>query len=131
MERINGRCRNLIYEEAGNQLIIGLEISGVRKFDWVGTDTSFEKWTVPKEELIPESKRREILNRLAEWGQANRLRIDIGPPVSMEEMYADYEKKGWTVQHKADGSTLVTPPKRESLLKRILQIFTFAGRGSA
>jgi hypothetical protein len=93
MERINGRCRNLIYEEAGNQLIIGLEISGVRKFDWVGTDTSFEKWTVPKEELIPESKRREILNRLAEWGQANRLRIDIGPPVSMEEMYADYEKK--------------------------------------
>ena len=119
-----------MYEEAGKRLVVYLELSGVRQFDWVGSDTSFEKWTVPKDEYIPETKRGEILDRLAEWGRANHLRIDIGPPITREEMYADYEKKGWTVQHNSDGSTMVTPPKRVGLWKRILKVLTSAGKHS-
>src|SRR4051794_37832977 len=89
MQRTNWKSQDLIYDEADHRLIVYLEISGVSKFDWVGTDVGFEKWTVPDGEVISEIKREQILDRLADWAKANKVRIHIGPAISMEEEFAD------------------------------------------
>jgi hypothetical protein len=123
MERTDWKSQNLIYDESECRLIVYLELSGVAQFDWVGAEADFEKWTVPDGEPISTSKRQEILDRLSDWAKARNVRIDIGRTVSAEEMYADYEKRGWRVENKEDGSTLVSPPPREGLLKRIARLF--------
>jgi hypothetical protein len=94
IERTSWNSEDLNYDETEHRLIIYLERSGVSQFDWVGTDKDFEKWTVPDGEPISTSKRQEILDRLFDWGKEHKIRIDIGPSVSMEDMYADYQKKG-------------------------------------
>lgn len=120
IERTSWKSRNLIYQEDGRLLKVYLEMSGVRKLDWVGSDTSFQEWTIPAGERISREKQAEILDRLASWARAERLRIDIGPPVDMEACFSEYEKKGWSVERRPDGTTIVSPPAKPSLLSRAL-----------
>ncbi len=123
LERTSWKSRDLVYEEPGRKLVIYLEMSGVKNFDWVGCDTEFQNWTIPGDEPIPEDKQKEILSRLFDWARNEGLRIDIGPPMDMEEHFEEYERKGWKVERRDDGTTLVSPPRRQSLLSRIIGMF--------
>ena len=121
--RTSYKSRDLVYEEPGRRLVIYLEMSGARRFDWVGVDESFEAWDVPAGEPIPPAKREQILGRLADWNRARGLRIGIGPAMSMEAIFAGHERDGWTVVRNPDGSTTVSPPQGETLLARLRKWF--------
>lgn len=123
MERTSYKSYDLIYEEPGRRLVVYLEMSGVPKYDWVGVDTDFERWTEPEGEPIPEAKRREILERLSAWGKEQKIRIDIGPPLDWDAYWADYERRGWTVTHHPDGTTSVRGPEPRGWLQRIRRRF--------
>jgi hypothetical protein len=110
MEQTSYKSQDLIYEEPGHRLKVYLEMSGVRQYDWLGSDTDFGEWTEPAGEPISEARRNQILDRLAEWGRRNKVRIDISPPIDMAEYFADMERKGWTREHRPDGTQVFKPP---------------------
>ena len=112
MERTSYKSQDLVYEEPGHRVVVYLEMSGVRRFDWVGCDTSFEKWTEPAGVPIAPEKRAEILRRLDVWSRERRIRIDIGPPMDMEAFFAEQERAGHRVERRADGSVVVYPVRR-------------------
>ena len=121
MEQTSYKSQDLIYEEPGFRLVIYLEMSGVRKFDWVGCDTDFDEWTEPAKISIPIEKRSQILERLQDWSRSNRTRIDIGPPMDMNAYFAELESQGCKVERRPDGTVLVVPPK--TILSRVLNMF--------
>ncbi|MGH9843876.1 MAG: hypothetical protein ACREEM_34505 [Blastocatellia bacterium] len=90
LERTSWKSQYLIYEEPGFRLVVDLEMSGVKEFDWAGIDTDFEKWTTPPGEPITEEKRREIFDRLADWSQRQGVRIKISPPRSMKKYFDEH-----------------------------------------
>jgi hypothetical protein len=114
MERESYKSQNLIYEEPGHKLVVYLEMSGVKHFDWVGCDVEFREWTEPAGELIPADKQAEILGRLDRWSRHRepRLRIDIGPPIDMNEFFLEQERRGFKVERRPDGTVAVSHPKR-------------------
>lgn len=120
MEKTSYKTQNLIYEELGYKLVVDLEMSGVKQFDWVGIDTNFLKWNVPANEAILPEKRREILDRLAEWSRRNQVRIDIGPSIDMQAYFAEEERAGHRVEKRPDGTTVVYPCPRRSLLAHLI-----------
>ena len=119
MEPTSYKSQDLIYEEDNHKLVVYLEMSGVWKFDWVGCDTDFQKWTEPTGQMIPTEKQTQILSRLADWSRNRRLRIDIGPPMNMEEYFAEQEKAGHRVERRADG-TVVVYPVRHNFWERLV-----------
>jgi hypothetical protein len=74
------KSRDLVYEEHGRRLVIYLEMSGVPRFDWLGSERAFERWTEPAGEPIDAAKRREIRDRVDSWARAHRWRLDFSPP---------------------------------------------------
>jgi hypothetical protein len=112
MERTSYKSQHLIYEEPGHRLQVYLEMSGIRQFDWVGSDTELRQWTDPPGDPISEAKREQILDRLAEWGRLKKVRIDIGPPMDPADYFADLERSGYTMENRADGTTAWIPPPR-------------------
>lgn len=123
MERTTFKNQDLIYEAGGKKLVAGLELSGLEQFDWVGVDADFQKWTDPKGEAISDTDQAEVLRRLEDWARQQRLRINIGPQVDIEEMHRDYERRGFNVEHRDDGTVVVTAPNRRSLWSRITGVF--------
>ena len=119
---IDGRIKNLIYTYGSNKLEISLDMAGGWKYDWAAVDTSFNYWTEPKGQPISEEKKAEILFRLAEWSEKEKIRIHVGPPIDKEEMFRNYEKKGWKIEKLPDGSIRVSPPKRYSIVKRVIDL---------
>jgi hypothetical protein len=111
MERTSYKSQDLIYEESGHKLVVYLEMSGVKQFDWVGCDTNFDKWSLPQGEQISTEKRAEILSRLAEWSGSEGLRINIGPPMDMEKHLKELRQKGWLVEKQPDGTIRASRPK--------------------
>lgn len=109
------KSRNLVYEEPDYRLVIYLEMSGVKQFDWVACNVEFLKWTIPKGVTISEEKRYEILSRLNEWCKKKKVRIDIGSPIDMNKMFSEYEKKGYKIEKLPDGSTEVIPPQKKNI----------------
>jgi hypothetical protein len=124
-ERTSWKSIDLIYEEPGHQLVVYLEMSGVPEFDWVGVDTAFQAWTAPADKLIPDGKRAEILERVADWSKQKRLRINFGPPIDLEAHLEELRQAGWSVERQEDGTVRATPPP-QSLWRRLLNLFTGA-----
>jgi hypothetical protein len=120
LESTSYKSRDLIYDEPGHRLVVYLEMSGVRRFDWVGCDTDFAKWTEPAGELISPRKRTEILGRLAEWAREQRLRIGISPPMDWDAYFAEQEKHGSRVERRPDGTVAVYPPQGRSFWARLV-----------
>ena len=120
MEKTSYKTQDLTYEEPGYKLVIALEMTGGKQFDWVGADTNFLEWDVPAGEVIPLEKRREILCRLAEWSRCNRVRIDIGPPIDMQTYFSEQEHAGCKLERRPDGTTVVYPRPRQSLLAHLI-----------
>ena len=110
MERTSYKSQDLIYDEPGHRLVVYLEMSGVRQFDWVGCNVDLQKWTEPAGHPIPPDKQAEISRRLAEWSLGRKIRIDIGPPMDMEAYFAEQERAGCRVERRADGTVAVHPP---------------------
>jgi len=119
MERTSYKSQDLVYEEAGRKLVIYLEMAAaLKKFDWVGCDTSFEKWTVPAGTEIAHETRDMILQRLEVWSAEHRVRIKFGPPVDMR---AELSKRGWRIEEKKSGVLEARPPRRRGFLSRLFQ----------
>jgi len=116
------KSRNLIYEEPGYKLVVYVEMSGVKQFDWIALNTEFLKWTVPGDILIPEEKKREILFRLDVWCKKKRVRIKIDAPLDMNKMFSDYTKKGYKVEKLAGDLTKVSFSRRSAWLWNTVQI---------
>lgn len=108
------RVRSLIYEESGFRLVTDLEMSGVAEFNWLGSDTALSTWTEPKDVPIDDQKREELLIRLASWCREQNTRISLSPDLIEEEYLWREERKGNTVVHNADGTSIVTPSQRTS-----------------
>ena len=126
MEQTSFKSQDLIYEEPGRRLVVYLEMSGVRQFDWVGCDVEFQKWTAPAGEPIASDKRDEILARLAEWSREQRVRIDIGPPLDVEAYFAEQERAGCRVERRADGTVAVHPPPYRGWWARLVGLTKIA-----
>ena len=120
MERTSYKSQDLIYEEPGHRLVVYLEMSGVRQFDWVGCNTELQKWTEPAGEPIPLDKQAEVLRRLSQWSRERRIRIDIGPPSDMETFFAEQERAGCRVERRADGTVAVHPPPYRGFWVRLV-----------
>ena len=123
MVRTSYKSQDLVYEEVGHKLIIYLEVAAVRKYDWIGGDTALGKWTEPKEEKIPEDRRAKILRRLSAWSQEEKVRIGFGPPLDMEKMASDFQKKGWSVEKREGGVTAFKSPTKRGILAQIGSMF--------
>ena len=122
MERTSYKSQDLIYEEPGHKLVVYLEMSGLRKVDWVGCETDFHQWTEPPHETIPAHTQAEILRRLATWTQAHRIRIKFGPAIDMKAYFAEQEKAGWTLERRGDGTILARPPAVRGLWARAVGV---------
>jgi len=103
LQKTSYKTQDLIYEEPGYKLIIDLEISGVKQFDWVGSETDLLKWDIPTGKTILPEKCREILNRLTEWSQRHRARIGIGPSIEMQAYFSEGEQAGSRVERRSNG----------------------------
>lgn len=87
IERISWKDRQLVYDEPGFKLVVYLERSGVKEFNWVACDSDFEVWSEPAKTPIEEGKRREILDRLRAWAAQAKLRIGIGPGLTLDAYF--------------------------------------------
>jgi hypothetical protein len=128
MERTSYKSQNPTYIEPGFKLVVYLEMSGIKDFDWVGCDTSFLEWTSPAKEHISEIKRAEIRTRLHEWSRAQGIRLQFGPPMNMQAYLADLQAKGHSIKHQPDGTILVTPKRRVGMLEKIGNFLRRKGR---
>lgn len=118
------KSRYLYYKDKTHELKIYLEMSGSWKYDWVCvTTTSFSYWDIPKGQLIAEDKKNEIINRLKDWSTKNKIRIDIGPGMTLEEMIEEDKKRGWIVEKRPDGSIKLIPPPAKLFFRKLLNFF--------
>jgi hypothetical protein len=108
------KSANLVYSEAGYQLAIELERSGLPELDWVGCESEMRSWTTPPGEPISEVKHREILGRLSTWAHQERLRISIGPCKDIETFFSEQEQAGWRVERRPDGTTVLHRPEHRA-----------------
>jgi hypothetical protein len=113
MTRTSYKSQDLVYEEPGHRLVVYLEMSGIRKYDWIACDAAAKKWTKPKGEEIPDQKRAEIMERLSTWSAQQKVRIGFGPPLDLKKMF---EAKGYTVSQRADGVMVYTPPPKRGVV---------------
>jgi hypothetical protein len=127
MERTSYKSQDLVYEEPGHRLVVYLEMSGVRRFDWLACDTDFGRWTEPPGP-IPSEKQAEILRRLADWSRQRRLRIDVGPAMDLDAYFARLEKEGHRLERLADGSVLAHPSPRQGPWARLVALTKIALR---
>jgi hypothetical protein len=123
VERLSSRDQNLIYEEPGFKLVVSLETSGVRDFDLVGCDSSFETWTEPSGVAIEASRRQQLLDRVTAWGAQRKLRIGIGPCIDKETFFRQAEHDGYRLERREDGSVVMHPPPRKPLWVRLKKLF--------
>jgi hypothetical protein len=128
MERTSYKSQDLVYEEVGYKLVVYLEMSGVRRFDWLAVDTAFERWTEPAGETIPEAKQAVILRRFDEWARGQGLCIDVGPGMDRETFLAAQEKQGWRLERLPDGAVLAHPPPRPGPWARLVALTKIAMR---
>jgi hypothetical protein len=118
MQRTSYKSQNLIYDEPGFELVVYLEMSGIKEFDWVGCDTSFLAWTAPANESIPDTKRAQIRSRLNDWASAQNIRLQFGPPMDMKAYFSELQAKGHSIEYQPDGTVLLTPRKRGTMLQK-------------
>ena len=122
MIRTSYKSQYLVYEEHGHKLVIYLEMSGVRKFDWVGCDTAFQKWSEPVDGEISTTQQEEIRQRLSDWSEQQKVRIGFGPALDINKLASDFESKGWMAER--DGKVIkLTSPKKIGIAARIRAIF--------
>jgi hypothetical protein len=119
MVRTSYKSQDLIYEEPGYKLVIYVEMSAGREFDWIGSNTSLKKWTEPKEEKISENQREEFLLRLAAWNEQQKFRIGFARPMDIGKMAGDLEKKGWKVEKRSTGVTVFSSPAKRKQEPRV------------
>jgi len=113
------KSRSLVYEEPGFKLEIYLEVSGSRRYDYVGPDTDLEYWTISEGQIISLEKRTEILYRLEQWSNTKKLRIHLSPPLTMDDIIQHHNGNGWTMDKEANGDLSFSPPANYSLVKKI------------
>lgn len=106
---VDGRSATLTYEEGDHRLEVGLDMSGVPEFDWVGTDESLRTWTRPLRDPIEANHQAEIKARILDWSRTRRIRIDISPGVSAEAIIEQFRASGWSVENTSDGVRLARP----------------------
>ncbi len=122
LKRTSYKSADLTYEADGRTLVVYLEMSGTREFDWLGCDSGFERWSEPTREPIDATERAQILSRLQSWASKKNLKSDIGPGMNEEEYFQLMSKDGWTMHTRSDGATEWRPPQR-SLVKRVEMFF--------
>jgi hypothetical protein len=114
LEPTTWKSANLVYSEAGYQLVLELERSGLPEVDWVGCESELRSWTTPPGEPVSEVKHREILARLSTWAEQERLRIRFFPCKDMETLIAEQVAAGWRVERMPDGTTVLHRPEHDT-----------------
>jgi len=128
--RTSYKSGDLTYEEPGYKLIVNLEGSAKRKFDWIACDLAFKKWTEPRGEFITDAHREKILQRLAEWSERQKVRIGFSPPLDLEKFARDAKASGWTVEKRDGGVTAFRSPVRRSIADQFRSLFGMQKRKS-
>jgi hypothetical protein len=98
-----GSDQVLRYQEPGHALVFHLEASAAPQFDWLVCDNDLAAWAEPERKGIAPAKRKEIVERLASWAAAERVRIALGPCRGGEGFILELEREGWRDQMTAEG----------------------------
>jgi hypothetical protein len=106
--RLDHKDLEVTYRERGRVLVLPLEMSGIREFDFVGVDTSFAQWADPPNVGLSEDEQLIVKSRIDQWASSKGLRLGFGPPVDMEAYLAECQAKGWKIVRGRDAAGLVT-----------------------
>jgi hypothetical protein len=117
--RLSYKDLELTYRETGRTLIVPVEMSGVREFDFVGVDTAFAQWADPPGLTISANEQSTVKARIGQWAASEGLRLGFGPPVDLEAYFAERQSEGWKLIRGRDAAGLATVTFVPSLRLRV------------
>lgn len=82
-------------------------MSGVPQYNWGAVEESFATWTSPAGEPISPADRATIRARLDLFMAEQKLRIGIGPAMTMDELLAPFKRAGSKITKRSDGTIVV------------------------
>jgi hypothetical protein len=68
--RLSYKDLELTYRDASRTLIVPVEMSGIREFDFVGVDTSFAQWADPPGLTLSAEEQSAVKSRIHQWRRA-------------------------------------------------------------
>jgi hypothetical protein len=117
--RLSYKDLELTYRDASRTLIVSVEMSGIREFDFVGVDTSFAQWADPPGLTLNAEEQSAVKSRIHQWSVSEGLRLGFGPPVDMEAYFAKRQAEGWKIVRGRDAAGLATVTFVPSLRLRL------------
>ena len=121
LERTSYKSRDLVYESDGHKLVIYLEMSGVRAFDWIGNYSDLAKWNTPAGKQITSEERAELLKHLLEWSKRRNVCIAFEERSTGEKWTKEHKELGFATQLHKDGTAVISTPSRRGLIARLLR----------
>jgi len=108
--RISWDIKGIIYRESDHILDLWIEHAVDKYYNYSFRDETPRYWTVPHGLRVTEEKRFEIVIRLVQWCEFQKIRLYVYIPLSSEELEKQYRVEGWIIERLPDGMLHASNP---------------------